>query len=363
MEEKRPLTHYWQFWISVAVSLLFLCIALRQLRLAEVWAALRQANYLWLAPAALMYFGAFSFRTLRWKILVRHERNVAFSRLLPTMAIGRAANNLLPWRLGEGVRVLLLEKNNGIHLGTGTASLILERISDGLSMLIFLLVAALWWGLPPGLPQRLFYLGIAFFGIIIAGIYLLIFFPAATRRLIETMVQKMAPPRFREALLSFTNHLLSGITLIRSPQTVTIVILIALSVWTCELGVYRLTMNAFHFQVPPYQLLLMSAAANLGTAIPSGAANLGTFDTPGFWVLSHLANVDANTAGSYMLVLHSLLWATETGLGVWFMGRTGLNWRKVESQPGSLQPIAPIDKSPSPSERDTPLNNSSMQYR
>ena len=342
MGKNRSFIASWQFWVSVVVSVSFLFIALRQLQFADVWKALSQADYLWLVPAVCAYLGAFSFRLLRWIILVRHEKKVSFFQLLPTMAIGRAANNLLPWRLGEGVRVILLERNNGIDYGTGTASLILERISDGISMLVFLLGAALLYGLPAGLPQQLFYIGLAFFGSIIISIYLTILFPIPIHRFVDILVNKVIPSRFRKPVLSFIDHLLTGVASIRSLKTVTLVLLTALMVWICELGVYRLVMNTFHFQITFYQLLLMSAAANLGTAIPSGVANLGTFDTPGFWVLTNIAGIHLNMAGSYMLVLHCLLWVTETGLGLLYMWHTGLNWNNLRAaqKPSPITPEA-----------------------
>ena len=82
-------------------------------------------------------------------------------------------------------------------------------------------------------------------------------------------------------------------------------------------------MNSFGFGVDLHQLLLMSGAANLGTALPSGPGNVGTFDAPSILVLTRVGILE-NTAISYQTLLHAVLWCTETLAGLWFMWRSGL---------------------------------------
>ncbi len=40
----------WQFWIGVLISIVFIWLALRGMRLDEFWGAVKQANYVWLVP-------------------------------------------------------------------------------------------------------------------------------------------------------------------------------------------------------------------------------------------------------------------------------------------------------------------------
>ena len=61
----------WQFWLGVAISLLFLWLALRGLRLDHVWRWWPQANYWWLVPGVAVYFLAVWARAWRWHYLLR----------------------------------------------------------------------------------------------------------------------------------------------------------------------------------------------------------------------------------------------------------------------------------------------------
>jgi len=40
----------WQFWLGVLISILFIWLAVRGLKLEEFWGAATQANYIWLIP-------------------------------------------------------------------------------------------------------------------------------------------------------------------------------------------------------------------------------------------------------------------------------------------------------------------------
>jgi hypothetical protein len=110
-------------------------------------------------------------------------------------------------------------------------------------------------------------------------------------------------------------------------------------VWTAETVSYRLLMNSFGFSVSLHELLLMSGAANLGTALPSGPANIGTFDLPAIEVLVW-SGVDRSVAASYQTLLHAVLWSTETLAGLWFMWRTGLGRADLRKPPAEANASA-----------------------
>jgi uncharacterized protein (TIRG00374 family) len=320
----------WRYLAGAAVSIFFLYIAVRELNFPDLWEALIHAKYLWVIPGVLSYLAAFGFRTLRWMLLIQHGKKVKYKDLVPTMAVGRAANNILPWRLGEGVRVFLLRSRNGVPMSFGFGTLIVERTSDGIVMLIYILIAMAIGGLPDNVVIRdLYTYGVIIFSLGLILIYVMLLFPKLARWLIDTAGRIIIPKRFREWYGNVTANFVQGLAALKDPWTATLILVTALMVWNCELGIYRLIMNCFDFGVDLHQLLLFSAAANLGTSLPSGAANIGTFDTPGFLVLTQLSGINPNIAASYMLILHGLLWLTETGLGIIFLPKMGMSWKEL----------------------------------
>ena len=323
--------------IGLIVSGVFLYIAIRDLRPREVWSAFSQAHYLWIVPAVVLYLFALVARTARWQTLLSSGRRIPMRELLPTMAMGRGANNIYPFRTGEIIRVLLLRQRNDVSAAAGLASILVERIFDGLTMILFLILAAIIGGIPDYL-RYVVWMALAVFGAALASVYAVVLWPALIQRLVEWFITRFVPHRFRLRLHDIAKRFIDGLASIKSVLTLTLVLLFSITVWTAETFSYRLLMNSFGFNVDLHQLLLMSSAANLGTALPSGPGNLGTFDAPAILVLTQVG-IAENRAISYQTLLHAVLWSTETLAGLWFMWRGGLRKadldRTLAEQPGN----------------------------
>jgi uncharacterized protein (TIRG00374 family) len=318
----------WRVIVGLMVSGVSLYIAIQNLQPLEVWKALRQANYLWIMPAVALYLFALVARTARWQALLSSERRVSIRELLPTMAMGRGANNIYPFRAGEIVRVLLLKQRNAISASVGLASILVERVFDGLTMILFLLVAALIGGIPADM-RLLLWLAIAIFGAALGGVYAVVLWPAFIQRVAGWFVVRLTPHRFHLQLLGIAERFIGGFASIRSVLTLTLVLFFSIVVWSAETLSYRLLMNSFGFGVDLHHLLMMSGAANLGTALPSGPGNLGTFDAPAILVLTGVG-IPQSAAIGYQFLLHAVLWCTETFAGLGFMWRGGLGKADLE---------------------------------
>jgi uncharacterized protein (TIRG00374 family) len=325
----------WRVILGLLVSSASLYVAVRNLQPVEVWKAFRQANYLWIVPAAILYLIALMARTARWRALLSFERRIPFRELLPTMAIGRGANNIYPFRAGEIVRVLLLRQRNEVSAAAGLASILVERVFDGLTMILFLLLAAIIGGIPGAQEIEVFgdlmmvnvhyilWLAIAVFGVALGGIYAIELWPQPIRKIAEWLIIHLTPHRFRQRLIAVAERFIGSFSSVRSVATLTLVLLFSIFVWTAETTSYGLLMNSFGFAIDLHSLLLMSGAANLATALPSGPGNVGTFDAPSILVLTSVG-VPEGQAISYQFLLHAILWCTETFAGLWFMWRSGL---------------------------------------
>jgi uncharacterized protein (TIRG00374 family) len=312
----------WRVILGLTVSGVSLYIAIRNLQPLEVWKALTRANYLWIVPAVVLYLTALLVRTARWRALLSHESLISMQELLPTMAIGRGANNIYPFRAGEIVRALLLKRRSGVSGAVGLASILVERVFDGLTMILFLLLAALIGGIPRDV-RLLLWFAVAVFGAALGVIYAIVLWPGPIHGVVEWFVVRLTPHRFHAHLLGIAERFINGFASVRSVGTLTLALLFSIAVWTAETISYRLLMNSFGFGVDLHHLLLMSGAANLGTALPSGPGNLGTFDAPSILVLTGVG-VLKDTAISFQFLLHAVLWSTETFAGLLFMWRGGL---------------------------------------
>jgi len=320
----------WRFWIGLLISVVFLWLALRGLSVAELMAELPGLDYWWLLPGIAVYFVAVWARSWRWHYLLRPIKPISTGKLFPIVTIGYAGNNIFPARAGEVLRAVVLKRHEGVAISASLATIIVERVYDGVVMLAFIFV-----NLPKlaGLTADSGFVGdirtLAVFGTVVFFGVLLVFLLAAMapeRALaIFTSLMRLAPDRYRQKLVDLAGKFLGGLAALRSPRDALMVFVTSVVIWLLETVKYWFVMQAFPFEVDFFTLMLMNGIVNLATTIPSAPGYIGTFDAPGIAVLSAYG-VERALAVVYTLVLHAALWFPITALGLYYMAREGISW-------------------------------------
>lgn len=326
----------WQFWLGIAISAVFLYLALRGLDLVEVWYNIRTARYWWLIPGVAIYFFGVWARTWRWHYMLRPVKTVPLVRLFPIVCIGYMGNNIYPARIGEVIRAFVLRGTEGVSVSVSLATILVERIFDGVTMLLFVFV-----GLPlaPSIPgdwrRFVIIFSLLFFGAL--GVFFAVAVsPRTAQRVYNWFIDHLVPTRFREPIRGFADRFMEGLAFLRSPRDVAMIFVTSLVVWLAETGKYWFVMHAFDFEVSFFVLMLMNGVVNLFTTIPSAPGYIGTFDEPGIEILKAFG-VEGSIAAAYTLVLHAALWFPITALGVWFLWRIGLSWSDLGKASQLLQ--------------------------
>jgi glycosyltransferase 2 family protein len=327
----------WQFWIGIIISILFLWLALRGLSFREVLQILPEINYIWLLPGVGVYFIAVWVRAWRWHYLLRPLKAISTRAMFPIVCIGYAGNNIFPARAGELLRAVVLKRKEGIAISASLATIIIERIFDGVVMLAFVFI-----NLPElasltadsgfaGDIRTLALLGtLLFIGALIVFL-LAAMYTEQTARVIAWLVGNFIPQRYRIKALDLSDRFREGLKFMRSPRDVLMVFFTSVIIWLLETGKYWLVMHAFPFQVSFFALMLMNGIVNLATTIPSAPGYVGTFDAPGIAVLEAY-NIEKAMAAAYTLLLHVALWLPITLLGLYYMTREGIRWSEDMQQ-------------------------------
>lgn len=316
----------WQLWLGIIISVVFVYIALRGLDLQHAWQAIRTANYWWILPGIAVYFVAVWARTWRWHYMLRPIKAVALTRLFPVVVIGYMGNNVYPARAGELIRAYVLRKREGVSVSASLATVLVERVFDGVVMLLFVFLSLPFSPMPDWLRQVVIVGSLAFFGAL--AFFLII--AASPRRAEATytwLIDRFLPERLRGTACGFLARFMEGLHSLRSGRDVAMIFTTSLVIWLAETVKYWFVMHSFDFQVPFYVLMLMNGVVNLATTIPSSPGYVGTFDTPGIKVLEGFG-VTRVTATSYTLVLHAALWLPITMLGFFFMWRESISWKE-----------------------------------
>jgi uncharacterized protein (TIRG00374 family) len=322
----------WIFWLGIAISIILLFFSLRGLELKAVWQSVRAANFWWLIPGIVAYFIAVAVRTWRWSYLLRPIKHVPFGSLYETVVIGYMGNNVYPARAGELMRSYTLRRNQDVPMAFSLATILLERIIDGIVMVVFVLI-----GLPnvPNLPpaaNTIVLIAAAIFAIAVGVFFWMALAPSMAERIAGAIVTRVVPHRFQPPVRGFINRFVQGARSLSRPSDLLAIVASTTLAWLIETVKYWFVMHAFSIDLTFTDLMLLNGVSNLFTIVPSGPGYVGTFDAAGIGILTALG-VRQGLATSYTLVLHAVLWLPVTLLGVAFM-REGLRWndfKKAES--------------------------------
>ncbi len=321
-------SRYFRLAIGVLISAVFIGLALRGLHLPDVWRSLRAADYYWLIPSVAVYFLAVAARTWRWDYLLRPLKRIPLRRLFPVVVIGYMGNNVYPFRAGELLRAYVLRREENVAISSSLATIIVERVFDGLVMLLFVFVALPFAPLPSDTIRFVVIVGSVLFMSALLAFFAVAAVPERFMRLTGWLAGRFLPERLREPVINFAGRFVVGLAALRSGRGLLMIFLTSVVIWLLETVKYWFVMHAFDFTVSFFALMLMNGVVNLATTLPSAPGYIGTFDGPGIAVLT-LYGVEPAAATAYTLTLHAALWLPITVLGFYYMARSELRWADI----------------------------------
>ena len=341
----------WRFWAGVAVSVITLLVLVLLVDRRELWHALVTANYLYLAPAINIYFIGQWFRSMRWQFLLSPVANIPVKRLYPVVIIGYMANNVLPARLGELVRAMLLaQREKEVSVPASIATLSVERLYDGLTLLTIgavaapvLLAAGLFDGASASYRTTAMLLAV---GVMLSFVVALAAFTAlaVSQRAVNGLITltRILPGRFQPLAAEIIRGFVEGLGTLNSPRKHVTLFLISLPVWLAEAGVYLILAYSFdlHTYFPSFGLLVLAVllvmvTSNLVTAIPASVGGIGPFEVVAQQTLVGLG-IGAAAAASYSVAVHLVaLWLPVNLVGVALLLRLNLSLRGLTTLPDS----------------------------
>src|SRR5581483_1514848 len=123
-------------WIGFAFIGVTFYFLFRNIDWNKMLEAFSQFQLVWLIPALFIYLLGYIIRGFRWVVLLSPVKKCTFKSLFPTLIIGFMANNVLPARAGEFIRAHLNGKKEGLSRSASLGTIILERLFDGMAMLV-----------------------------------------------------------------------------------------------------------------------------------------------------------------------------------------------------------------------------------
>jgi len=316
--------------VGLALTVVFLVLALQRVDLSAFVDELKRINYIWILPSAVCTLLGYMLRTLRWRVILSGAARAPVSTLFPVLIMGFATNNLLPGRLGEFWRAFLLGRKRSVRKTFALASVVVERVFDGLTLIALLAIVSFTIQLP-GWGRQIELLAAAIFLGATLGLIVLLWKPVLAQKPLHWVVA-----HFHGGLAVWMvdrfDSFVDGLGSLRRAPILGAAVLLSAGVWLLEGSSYVLLSRGLNLSIPGNLELpglgLALVTINLGIMVPSGPGYVGTQE---FFGTAALGVVGANPQAALALVVvsHAVQYALITGLGLLFFAREQLSPRDL----------------------------------
>ena len=330
-------------WIGTGISLALLIYLFARIDYGQLWLSLASADLSLLLIASVLLVVTLVMRAWRWQYLLKPLKSVRFSNSMSATAIGLMANMILPARLGEIVRAVVLGQRERIDKSASFATVVVDRLLDGFTILFILLVLLLVAPLPfdQGWQQRLRWGGMAFF-LLYGGVFALLFYlhraPTQVLQGIRHVCWRL-PTRWVDQFCRFLESFSEGLHTLDHREYLGQIIVTSLILWV-SVGIYNfLIVLAFQLHLPLTVGFILLVAQAAAVMLPASPGFVGTHHAASVACLS-LWGVAPEVALSVALVMHAIGYFLTVAIGAAYLWALGLSMRDL-GQPDRSIPTTP----------------------
>jgi len=236
---RKGLIQTFKFIAFLAVGIILLWLAFRNVNFTKLGSLLKEANYSWLILSVLFALFAFISRARRWVLLINSLGfNPSTINSFYAVMTGYLANLALP-RLGEITRCVVLGKKEKIPVDQLIGTVVIERTIDLLSLIVIMIVMIITSGdkinlflkesiLIP-IQQKVFHIfgnTWIFLALLFFAAFIALFFAVRYKR-------RLSKIRFFAKLFDVAKGIINGLKTITKLKRIGEFILHTIFIWIC----------------------------------------------------------------------------------------------------------------------------------
>lgn len=324
--------------VGMAISLFFLVLLFRKIDFDKLLLAFSDMDYRYLVPAVIITFVSYYFRAVRWKYLLLPIKPTAMRNLFPATIIGYMANNILPARLGEFVRAYVLGQKEKIETSAVFATLVVDRLFDGFTVLLILLITFFNVKLPAGMEDVQH--GLELGGYVTLAIYVLVvaFLIGLKKRTVWTIhavgvLLKPFPAKVSEKVIPLLGSFISGIRLSSKPLEILILLITSFAVWATSIWPLHLLLQSFGIFLPVYGSMFIMVFLVFAVMVPASPGYVGTYHAACVYGLMAF-NIPKEQSLSVALVIHGSSFFPVIIAGFYYLWRDNVSLKNISENSG-----------------------------
>ncbi|KPA18450.1 protein belonging to Lysylphosphatidylglycerol synthetase/UPF0104 [Candidatus Magnetomorum sp. HK-1] len=269
---------YFSFIIGFLLSVGALYFALLNIPMSSLLEYISSVSYSWVFLSIVVNFISFLIRVYRWQIIVKEINDINFCSAYHPTAIAFMMNCILPGRVGELARPLILNQKVGTPITGGIATIVTERLFDVVILILLYSLVFFYVDIDPNYQLQIgdYTLSSTLLSslakhIFILFIFLLVFIVCISFQSIRSYLKKLLSKipgliffvsdrgknfltsRCITPIINMIDHVAEGFSLLKHPKrifhcfflSIVIWLLIALSYYIFGLGCKNLNLNFF----------------------------------------------------------------------------------------------------------------------
>ena len=305
--------------VGIPASAAFLFLAIRGADLGAVWSTVQDVRLAPLAAAVVFMAVVYWLQAARWRRIAGTAHSQ--TRFVEMVVAGVAVNNVLPGRVGDLLRARWVARG-AFSGGRGLATVVIDRGFDILALAAFLL-ATLPFVTDQGWVDRIVIGTLLVLAALVGGV--LASRSYARRRARERRIE-------RGLVRRFVRDTIDGLS---DPMAATArpveLVLLSVGAWAAWAVAATLTAQAVGIDLTIVQALFVTAALNLGVAIPSSPGFVGTYQWLGVSALA-LFGVTREGGLAFAIVMQAVWYVPTTLVGAALLIAHGRRvWRRDHS--------------------------------
>jgi uncharacterized protein (TIRG00374 family) len=316
---------------GLIISAVALYFAFKNVPLAELFDYLVSINYLWVVPAVVIAFLSFALRAWRWRIILESTRKISIWRAYNPMMIGFMINCVLPGRLGEVARPVILQKEEKIPFTTGLATVVAERVFDICILLTLFILTVGMLQIDPdqnvvfgSYQLNLETLQTVFSGLLKLGVLLIfgigLFSIGKFRKMIYSVVmytpallfftgeefKSAVRKKICEPVIDILKNIARGFTLLRYPKRILSCMVLSIFIWgLAAFSYYLFSLGSPGVNLTYLEITTVMVIVCFFISLPSVPGWWGLWEAGGIFALS-LFGVTAKEAAGFTLANHAI---------------------------------------------------------
>jgi uncharacterized protein (TIRG00374 family) len=304
-----------------SASVVLIALLLWRVDLASAGRALRDANYLFVLPALALFGLAKLLVAQRWRLMMSTFADLPLMPLFGILLVSNLANNVVPARIGDVIRVQVPAQRYDVSRARLTATVFAtESLLDGIAFAVLGLIGLALIDLH-GFPTAVFW---GVLGLVTGGLIAVL--PLAHLKLQPGWEQRgllaKLPERARELIETSVPHFIDGLAVFRDARLGAEAIALSFAIWLLEVAMFALFGAAFDIRLAMPAWMLIMVGANMISSIPITPSNIGTYEVAVTELVTALG-VGGGLAGGFAIATHvfNIVWITAAGfVAMWSLG-------------------------------------------